>query len=98
MNHAQRASHNVLRLKLIFVAIFALAGVAIWVYHLTVVMPRDRCASQSGVWIAKTRQCTFPPSARCEAKGGWWEPRTQTCAKVMDVPSFTGRRQQSIIQ
>lgn len=91
MNHAQRATWNVLRLKLIFVAIFALAGLGIWAYHLTVVIPRDRCASQSGVWVAEKRQCTFPPSARCEAKGGWWEPKSQVCAKVFDVPSFTHR-------
>jgi hypothetical protein len=91
MNHAQRADRTVLRLKLIFVAIFALSGVAIWAYHLLVVMPRDRCASQQGVWMARTRQCAFPPSARCEAKGGWWDPQSKTCAKVFDVPSFTGR-------
>src|SRR3569623_3838220 len=97
MNHAQRADRNILRLKLIFVAVFALAGVGIWGYHLLVVIPRDKCASEQGVWEAKARRCTFPPSARCEAGGGWWEPKTQTCAKVVVVPSFTGR-QPKVIQ
>jgi hypothetical protein len=91
MNHAQRANWNILRLKLIFVAVFALAGAGIWAYHLIVVIPRDRCASQHGVWEAKARRCTFPPSARCEGGGGWWEPKSKTCAKVFDVPTFTGR-------
>jgi hypothetical protein len=98
MNHAQRADRTVLRLKLIFVAIFAFAGIAIWAYHLLVVMPRDRCMAQQGVWVPKTRQCTFPPSARCEANGGWWDPQSKICAKVFDVPSFTGRRPAKIIQ
>jgi hypothetical protein len=91
MNHAQRADRNILRLKLIFVALFALAAAGVWAYQVKVVMPRDRCASQQGVWDSKARRCTFPPSARCEAGGGWWEPKTKTCAKVFDVPSFTGR-------
>ena len=97
MNHTQRANWNITRLKIGFVVLFAVACAGVWAYHALYVWPRDSCAQRHGVWDGGKRQCAFPPSARCEAGGGWWEPKTKTCAKVVDVPTFTGR-QSKIIQ
>jgi hypothetical protein len=97
MNHTQRAHWNITRLKIAFVVVFAVAAAGVWTYSALYVWPRDKCASQHGVWDAGSRQCKFPPSARCEAGGGWWEPKSQTCAKVVNVPTITGR-QSKIIQ
>ncbi len=97
MNHAQRANSNITRLKIAFVVVFAVACAGVWAYTALYAWPRDRCAEKHGVWDGKARQCRFPPSARCEAGGGWWEPRSGTCAKVINVPTMTGR-QSKIIQ
>ena len=91
MNHAQRARWNVTRLKIAFVVLFAFACAGLWSYDVFYAWPRNRCADQQGVWDGHQRKCTFPPSARCEAGGGWWEPHSQTCAKVVNVPTMTGR-------
>ena len=91
MNHTVRAARNVSRLKIAFVVVFAVACAGLWAYNALYAWPRNRCAEQQGVWDGGARKCRFPPSARCEAGGGWWEPRSQTCAKVVNVPTVTGR-------
>lgn len=91
MNHTQRANWNITRLKIAFVGVFAVACAGIWAYHLYYAWPRDKCAEQHGLWEGKSRKCTFPPWIQCENGGGWWEPRTRTCAKVVNVPTMTGR-------
>lgn len=91
MNHTQRANWNVTRLKIAFVVVFAIACAGVWAYTALYAMPRDKCAAEKGVWDGDKRRCAFPPSSRCEAGGGWWDPKSQSCAKVVNVPSVTGR-------
>lgn len=91
MNHTQRAHANITRLKIAFVAVFALACAGLWTYNFLYAWPRGKCADQQGVWSDALRKCTFPPSARCEQGGGWWEPKSGICAKVVNVPTVTGR-------
>ena len=88
----RRADQRVLIIKLVFLAIFAVMCAAVWWYHLTVLAPRDACRARPGaVWIDKTRSCRVTPASACEAGGGWWEPISKTCARVIYVPSFTGK-------
>jgi len=87
-----RADRNVLRIKLVFVAVFAVAVALIWRHQLTVVRPRTACLAQvGGQWMSKTRTCVISAQEACEARGGWWEPRDKICARVVSVPALTGR-------
>jgi hypothetical protein len=88
----RRANRNILILKLVFVGVFALAAGAIWWHQLKVVRPRAECLQTPGAqWFPKSRTCQVPPAYACERGGGWWEPQSQTCAKVLNIPEFTGR-------
>ena len=48
------------RLKLVFIGIFAIAGIAIWTYHLMWVWPGQRCEARGGWWDWHTRTCATP--------------------------------------
>ena len=88
----RRAERNVLILKLVFVAIFAVICAGIWWYELSIARPRAQCLSRPGAeWFPKTKVCRVPPSALCEAAGNWWDPVSKTCARVVHIPDFTGR-------
>ena len=88
----RRADRNVLVIKLVFLAVFAVICSALWWYHLTISEPRADCFSRpGGEWVIKTHVCRVTPESACEANGGWWEPKSKTCAKVVYVPNFTGR-------
>ena len=87
-----RAERNVLVIKLVFLAIFAVICAGLWWYHFSISEPREACfARPGGVWYVKERICRVTPESACEANKGWWEPVSRTCAKVVYVPNFTGR-------
>ncbi len=88
-----RAERNVLTIKLVFLAIFAVLCAAVWWYHLAISEPRANClAKPGGEWFPKTHICRTTPQSICEANGGWWEPQSKTCARVVYVPNITGKR------
>jgi hypothetical protein len=48
------------RLKLVFIGVFAVAGVLVWTYHLVWVWPGQRCEAHGGWWDWHTRACATP--------------------------------------
>ena len=87
-----RAHRNVLRIMLVGAAGGVGILLAIWWYGDTIDKPMRACESrQGGVWNARTHVCRIAPDVSCEQHGGWWEPMSKTCAKVVSVPSITGR-------
>lgn len=48
------------RLKIYFVAFFALAMVAVWASHLIWVWPGKRCEAKEMWWDWRTRTCAMP--------------------------------------
>jgi hypothetical protein len=48
------------RLKIAFIAIFAVSGVAIWSYHLVWVWPGQKCEAHGWWWDWRTRTCAMP--------------------------------------
>jgi hypothetical protein len=48
------------RLKLIFLAIFACASLAVFVYHYFWVWPGERCEAKGDWWDASGRVCATP--------------------------------------
>ena len=83
---------NILVAKLVVGAI--LAGVTgwIWWYELAVARPKAVClGTPGGQWNEAQRSCQVGAEYTCEKSGGWWEPVSKTCAKVVSIPSITGR-------
>ena len=90
MSRATR--RNMLIIKLAFVGLFGAACAGIWWYELAIGRPRLICLqTPGGEWQAAARACRVPPQYTCEKGGGWWEPISKTCAKVVSIPSITGR-------
>ncbi len=88
----QRPMRSYSALKLVFVALFGVAVAVIWWYQLTAVRPKVDCLNKpGGAWNAKTRVCKVSRELACEQSGGWWDPLDKLCAKVVSVPSITGR-------
>lgn len=52
--------NSVLRIKLFFLALFAVGCVAIWSYQIFYVWPKDRCEGHGGWWDGKRRLCAQP--------------------------------------
>ncbi len=48
---------TVLRIKLIFLAIFVVASLGVWAYHGLYVWPRDKCENSGGWYDPQSRQC-----------------------------------------
>ena len=89
----KRADRNILIIKLVFVGVFAAVAAGIWWHQLKVVRPRVECLQTPGAqWFHESKTCQVPPSYACERSGGWWEPQSQTCARVLNIPEFTGRK------
>jgi hypothetical protein len=89
----RRAERNVLIIKLVALAVFAVITAALWWYHLQVVEPRNACLSKpGGEWVDKTRTCRVTAESACEAGGGWWDPKDKACGKVVYIPSIIGKR------
>ena len=88
-----RAARNVLTVKLVFLAIFLVICGALWWYTLSVAQPRKACLAHPGAeWFPKTGICRVTPENACESRGGWWDPESKTCARVVYVPSITGKK------
>ena len=88
-----RAERRVLNIKIGFVAAFAVIVAGVWWYQLSVARPKAVClARPGGQWEPKTRACKVTPESACEAGGGWWDPKDGICAKVVSIPSITGRK------
>jgi hypothetical protein len=86
------ARRNILIVRLVALVLVAAGTAGIWWYELNVARPRQAClATPGGQWDGKSRTCQVPASYDCEKNGGWWEPISKTCAKVVYVPSITGR-------
>ena len=86
------AHRTVLTIKLVFLAIFVIICGALWWYQFTVSRPRDACLARPGAeWFPKTHICRVTPQNACESRGGWWDPQSKSCAKVVYVPSITGK-------
>jgi hypothetical protein len=78
--------------RLVALVLVASATAGIWWYELEIARPRAAClATPGGEWDGRTRSCQVPASYTCEQKGGWWEPKSKTCAKVIYIPSITGK-------
>jgi hypothetical protein len=89
----RRADRTITIIKMVFIGFCAIAAAGIWYIQLTITGPKMKCLQRPGAeWNAKTKVCRVPPSAACEQGGGWWEPQSQTCAKVINIPEFTGRK------
>jgi hypothetical protein len=87
------ARRNMLIIRLVALVLFAAAAGGIWWYQLAVARPKAICAATpGGEWNDKARSCRVPASYTCEKNGGWWEPTTKVCAKVINIPQFTGRQ------
>lgn len=48
------------RLKLVFLAVFAVATVAVFTYHIVWVWPRDACEAKGDWWDWRGRACAHP--------------------------------------
>ena len=48
---------TVLRIKLIFLAIFVVASLGVWAYHGFYVWPRDKCEKAGGWYDPQSGQC-----------------------------------------
>lgn len=48
------------RLKILFLALFAVSAVAIWAYQIFYVWPAQKCDSRQGWWDSKGRVCATP--------------------------------------
>lgn len=48
------------RLKILFLALFAVGAVAIWGYQIFYVWPAQKCDGRQGWWDSKARVCAAP--------------------------------------
>ncbi len=90
---SRRSRRAELIIKLGAVALFAVGCALIWWYELSVSRPKAICLQRPGaVWSAKDHKCRVTAQAACESNGGWWDAMDGICAKVVSIPSITGRR------
>lgn len=86
------ARRNILIVRLVALVLVAAGTAGLWWYELSIARPRQAClATPGGEWDGKARTCQVPPSYACEKNGGWWDPASKSCAKVVYIPSITGR-------
>ncbi|MEI9964124.1 MAG: hypothetical protein WDM92_04890 [Caulobacteraceae bacterium] len=77
-----RGARNVLIVKMVFVAVFAVLVAGVWWYQLAVGRPHAACQrTPGGQWDGKTRTCRVPPSFTCEQNGGWWSLRAESAPR-----------------
>jgi hypothetical protein len=93
MSRRYRAQRNVLTVMLAGVAIFVAICSALWWYASAVYQPQKTCLANPGAeWFPRTHVCRVTPANACESRGGWWDPQSGTCARVVYVPSITGKK------
>ncbi len=79
-------------IKLAAILVLGVIYAALWWRQIAIERPKKQCLATAGAaWDDKAHICRLGPQAQCEAGGGWWEPYGKTCAKVISIPSITGR-------
>ncbi len=86
-----RPQRNVLIIMLTGVAVTVGILAYAWWYTAAVDHPMRACQAQNGDWNSQTHVCRIGPDITCEKNGGWWDPISKSCARVINVPAFTGR-------
>jgi hypothetical protein len=72
------------RLKVIFLALFAVSCVITWTYHFLYVWPRHQCEQKGDWWDNKDRVCAVPmPIWQFTGRGG---PHPQSPAVAAAAP------------
>lgn len=87
---------TILRLKLIFVAVFFVGAVAIWSYQIFYVIPRDRCEAVGAWWDPATRICATPILLPKLTGRPFGSPPVGT-AKGADAPALKGEAAQPLV-